>query len=197
MALFRTANVSLAGLLTVLALGGCGGSSSLSPTGIQTSSVAGSYSSAEATAGPPPAVPPPAIRTRPSWSSVAVWPRRAPIIEPVGLKVPAFGSYSSADARVLGPTPRPPAMRTRPSDSSVAVGLSRATIIEPVGLKVPLDGLYNSADEKGTSSTAHPPAMRTRPSDSSVAVWSDRATLIHPAGGGESLGAGEGSGVSS
>jgi len=55
---------------------------------------------------------------------------RAAVIDPVGLKVPAFGSYSSAEARNPWPL-SPPAMRTRPSDSRVAVWLSRAAVNRP------------------------------------------------------------------
>jgi hypothetical protein len=39
---------------------------------------------------------PPAIRTRPSASSVAVWDARPEAIEPVSLNVPVAGSRSSA-----------------------------------------------------------------------------------------------------
>jgi hypothetical protein len=60
---------------------------------------------------------------------VAVLQYRAVVIEPVGLKVPVAGSYSSAEA-----SPEPPATSIRPSSSSVAVGAWRPTAIEPVRL---------------------------------------------------------------
>ena len=43
---------------------------------------------------------PPVMSTRPSDRRVAVWNSRGLLIEPVGLKVPVAGSYSSADAQV-------------------------------------------------------------------------------------------------
>ena len=63
--------------------------------------VAGSYSSAEARNGPgmfhfPGS--PPANRTRPSESRVAVPKPRAVVIEPVAVNVPVCGSYRSANA---------------------------------------------------------------------------------------------------
>ena len=61
--------------------------------------VFGSYSSAEARAWSLTSFTPPAIRTRPSLSRVAVWSSRVVASEPVGLNVPVFGSYSSAEAR--------------------------------------------------------------------------------------------------
>ena len=67
--------------------------------------VAGSYVSTEARYGAVnhPAAPP-AMRTRPSASCVALWPERGVAIEPVAVNVPVFGSYSSAEAR-LSPDP--------------------------------------------------------------------------------------------
>jgi len=60
--------------------------------------VAGSYSSALAAAAPP--LPkPPATRTLPEKSGVAVWKLRAVASEPVAAQVPVAGSYSSALAR--------------------------------------------------------------------------------------------------
>jgi len=70
---------------------------SIEPAGLKVP-LPGSYNSA--VRSPPPAVSgsePPAIRTRPSARSVAIGPYRATAIEPVGVKVPLFGSYSSAD----------------------------------------------------------------------------------------------------
>jgi hypothetical protein len=59
----------------------------------------GWYSSAEASWFEPPE--PPAMRTRPSESSVAVCLLRAVSSGPVRLKVPVLGSYSSAEALFL------------------------------------------------------------------------------------------------
>lgn len=50
--------------------------------------VAGSYSSALDTDLPLGFTEPPAIKTLPSASSVAVWPKRAMVIEPVRVNVP-------------------------------------------------------------------------------------------------------------
>ena len=64
---------------------------------------------------------------------MAVWPKPAMAIEPVGLNFPVLGSYNSAES---GPGPGvPPARRTRPSESRVAVWPMRRLVIEPVGLK--------------------------------------------------------------
>ena len=94
---------------------------------------AGSYSSAEARLGalptPDPTLtpigpPPPAMRTRPPGSNVAVWLTRATVIEPVGLNVPVAGSYNSAVARAektLLPSVWPPVIKTRPLERRVAV----------------------------------------------------------------------------
>jgi len=57
--------------------------------------VTGSYNSAVATL-PNCKLLPPVIRTLPSASSVAVWPDRATVMSPVGVKAPVAGSYSSA-----------------------------------------------------------------------------------------------------
>src|ERR1035437_4193233 len=76
------------------------------------------------------------MRTRPSESNVAVWPKRAVAIDPVALKAPVLGSYNSAEASAPLSS-FPPAIRTRPSESSVAVWESRAVAIDPVELKAP------------------------------------------------------------
>src|ERR1035437_3141284 len=84
------------------------------------------------------------MRTRPSESNVAVWPKRAVAIDPVALKAPGLGPYTSAAAsRPLSSSP--PAIRTRPSESSVAVWESRAVAIDPVELKAPVLGLEVAA----------------------------------------------------
>src|ERR1035437_3513772 len=128
---------------------------------------------------------PPAMRTRPLTSRVAVVPPWAGVIEPVELKVPVFGSYSSAEARsgALSPTSPPPAIRTRPLDSNVAVWPTRPTCNEPVGLKVPLFGSYSSADDRAVSApppSVMPPLMRTRPLGSRVAVCPWRPVTNEP-----------------
>ena len=58
---------------------------------------------------------------------------RGVVIEPVRVKLPVAGSYSSADAKVVEPSV-PPVMRTRPSAMSVAVSPTRAIDIDPVAL---------------------------------------------------------------
>ena len=60
--------------------------------------------------------------------------------EPVGLNVPALGSYSSAEVRALPVPSSSPVTRTRPSLSSVAAELQRPVDIEPVGLNLPVAG---------------------------------------------------------
>ena len=62
----------------------------MEPVGLKVA-VLGSYNSAEPLTMPE-ASPPPATRTRPSDTSVAVWPQLAVAIAPVGLKVPVLGS---------------------------------------------------------------------------------------------------------
>jgi hypothetical protein len=60
-------------------------------------------------------------------------------MDPVELKVPVLGSYSSAEESgwSASPVDRPPATRTRPSARRVAVCPSRPTVIDPVGVNVP------------------------------------------------------------
>ena len=142
------------------------------------------------------------MRTRPSESNVAVCSSRAAVIEPVGLKAPVVGSYSSAEARRSSQSPpfTPPAKRTRPSESNVAVSDSRALAIEPVGLKVPVRGSYSSAEDRigaphSPAVSLTPPAMRTRPSESKVAVWNSRAVVIEPVWLKPGVGAGSGVGL--
>src|SRR5262249_41298243 len=63
-------------------------------------------------------------------------------MEPVGVKEPVDGSYSSAPARGLwNPKPpgEPPVIRTWPLASSVAVCWARGVPIPPVGLNPPPD----------------------------------------------------------
>src|ERR1035437_1954718 len=98
------------------------------------------YNSAESRV--PAVAAPPAIKTRPSTSSVAVWPRRSDSIEPVVAQVPVLGSHSSADSE--GVHPPPPATSTWPSESNVAVWSWRKAVVEPAGEKTPLCGSYSS-----------------------------------------------------
>jgi hypothetical protein len=102
-------------------------------------------------------------------------------IDPVGLKVPVFGSYSSAEARSAGEPSAPPATNTRPSRSCVAAWSTLTVLIEPVGLNMPVFGSYSSA-EAWKSQPSFPPATRTRPSARRVAVKSVRAVPIEPVG---------------
>src|SRR6266567_2012486 len=108
-------------------------------------------------------VTPPATRTRPEGSRVAVCFTRSTCIAPVLCHPPPKGSYRS-----LGP-PSSPAARTRPLCKRVAVCHSRPEVIEPAPPQVPVDGWYFWALDKNCSS---PPATRTSPVGSSVAVWS-------------------------
>ena len=104
--------------------------------------LAGSYSSVLAEASKLLSNPP-ATRTIPSGSKVAVWSQRAVLRLPVAVQVPLAGSYSSALASV--PTKlAPPATSTIPSDSKVAVWLVRAVLRLPVAVQVPLAGSYSS-----------------------------------------------------
>ncbi len=84
--------------------------------------------------------PPPAIRTLPFFSKVAVWPSRGTRIGAMALKPPVSGSYTSADAVVAIPLGLPPAMSTRPSRSRVAVCPSRGVVIAPIARKLPDTG---------------------------------------------------------
>src|ERR1035437_7918237 len=96
------------------------------------------------------------MSTRPSDSAMAVMIRRRVVIEPVGLKAPVLGSYSSAESQ-CGHGPWPPATRTRPSDSRGAVGPKRGVAIEPVEL----NGLW--ARSKAAATTTATSAMAPRP----------------------------------
>src|SRR5450759_79887 len=114
------------------------------------------------------------MRTRPSASSVAVWPIRPAINEPVGLNLPVVGSYSAAEAKVVVLL-LPPTKRTRPSASRVAVPTLPSTAASPVLLNLPVAGLYSSGD------VAPFPTIRTRPSASRVAMPPSEV-VIEPVG---------------
>src|SRR4051794_35289169 len=96
---------------------------------------------------------PPATRTRPLGSSVAVCHARGWIMSPVLLHVPARGSYSSADASALvvdsSVESSPPATRTRPSGRSVAVCSMRATLMFAVVRQLPSAAEGEDADAAG------------------------------------------------
>ena len=87
------------------------------------------------------------------WIALPGLGHGASVIDPVRLKVPLAGSYSSADASELSPlvvvgnilempdsSLSPPAMRTRPSGSKVAVCFLRGIVNEPLGVNRPLGG---------------------------------------------------------
>ena len=87
---------------------------------------------------------PPAIRTRPLASKVAVWRKQFVLTALVAIHVPAFRSYTSTLASAL-PEAKPPATRTFPFGSSVAVWAYLAACIEPTGVQAFDAGSYNSA----------------------------------------------------
>src|ERR1035437_1406075 len=121
---------------------------------------------------------PPAIRTRPSSSRVAVaGPVRDAFISPMDWNLPVVGSRISADP------PAPPASRTRPSSSRVAVSPTRGADIDPIVVKASVFGSKISADARGFSAMAlpSPPASRTRPSRRVTAAGATRAVATDPA----------------
>ena len=68
-------------------------------------------------------------------------------MDPVGLKAPVSGSYSSAEVRSAGVyADVPPVIRTLPSASKVAVWPARGCNKDPVDLNEPVAGSYSSAD---------------------------------------------------
>src|SRR6185436_13233009 len=102
---------------------------------------------------------PPATRTFPSGSKVAVCPAREALIEPVGVHVPVLEAYNSA----LVPVAEPPATRTFPFVSNVAVKYHwRATLMLPVAVHVPgVDGVSLVATVPVTDLLNPPKARRT------------------------------------
>src|SRR5205807_523710 len=117
---------------------------------------------------------PPATRTLPLDSSVAVCSARAVSRLPVPVHVPVAGSYSSALLRAKqlcggGPQLKPPATRTLPFGSKVAVCPSRSVLRSAVRFHVPAAGSYSSALLKDLLLSL-PPATRTLPLGSSVEV---------------------------
>jgi hypothetical protein len=121
--------------------------------------VLGVYSSAFRGQPTEPALAPPATKTVPSASSVAVWSRRGARRLAVNVQPPVAGSYSSALAcRPLRELP--PTTSTRPSGRSVPVNEIRPTFMLPVGVQRFVAGSYSSAP----ALYQPPPATRTRPS---------------------------------
>src|SRR5262249_45914877 len=108
---------------------------------------AGSYSSAVAkdvTPGPVWLMPP-ATRTLPEGSSVAVWRKRGLASEPADAHVLVAGSYNSARAMEAAVSISPPTISTFPEGNNVAVGFRDAFASEPPADQLSVDGSYNSA----------------------------------------------------
>ncbi len=105
--------------------------------------VAGSYISAVAThAGPGGEACPPAIRTVPLLSTVAVASSCYAVMDPVGEKVPVAGLYNSALVSTVELPCSPPAIKTVPSLSRAVTGPYLTVVILPlVGAKVLVFGL--------------------------------------------------------
>src|ERR1035437_3457664 len=83
---------------------------------------------------------PPAIRTLPLGSRLAVCRARASVIDPVRAKAPVAGSKISAVAQGR-PEATPPAIRTRPSFNSVAVAKLRLPFINAEAWNLPIRGV--------------------------------------------------------
>src|SRR2546427_601829 len=100
----------------------------------------GSKSWAEAT-GRPRSSRPPAIRTVPSATSVAVWPQTGVgTAAEIGVYCPVDGSKISASDKAWPEASLPPAIRTEPFASSVAVCPARAWVRFATGRQVPGSG---------------------------------------------------------
>jgi hypothetical protein len=82
--------------------GGVGGATDGGAVWLPVFDAAGSNNSAEESEWELPSEPP-ATRTYPFASSVAVWPERASDIDPVGPKVPVPVSYNSAEDSAADP----------------------------------------------------------------------------------------------
>jgi hypothetical protein len=107
--------------------------------------VAGSYSSALAI---PELKPPPAIKTLPSWSRVAVWRKRGVVMLPVAVNVPADCAIKEA---------------------RVAVCPSRGVVMLPVAVNVPADWAMTIG--------ARPPTPKKRSGSTKLALR-DAPTLL-------------------
>src|SRR4030095_653069 len=82
-----------------------------------------------------PAVPP-AMRTRPSSSSVAVWPTRVSRRCPASENDPVFGSNTTTESVGI-PSTDPPAMSVRPSFNATAAAATRLSGVVPNEAHVP------------------------------------------------------------
>src|SRR5205085_6127744 len=118
---------------------------------------------------------PPATRTRPSGSTVAVAPARPVVMSPVAVHVPVSGSYSSALDKLgqkrawLPQKSWLPATSTCPLGSRASAGSSRGNRMLPVATQRPVRGSYNWAAAEA-SMAPPPPRTSTCPVCSSVAV---------------------------
>jgi len=92
-----------------------------------------------------------------------------PLIEPVAEKVPAAGSYNSAEERVPESL-APPAINTLPFGSNVAECLNLHTLIEPVTVNIPVAVSYKSAEEVDVPPIS-PPTAKTFPLGNNVSVY--------------------------
>src|SRR5262252_5511055 len=92
---------------------------------------------------------PPASRTFPFTSEVAVCQIRLVVMSPTEDQCPLVGSYSSALENGRNHESPPPASNTWPLARRLAVGSQRASMETPVGVQFPLAGSYNSALARG------------------------------------------------
>src|SRR6266542_1216641 len=144
-------------------------------------SVAGSYSSAELAV--PGSSPPPATRTLPSGSSVAVWSARGRAMLAAADQLFVAGSYSWAEALEMDPPTAfsPPTTSTFPSGSSVAVWSARGNTMSPAEDQESVAGSYSSAVMEAERPATPPPVRRTFSFPSSVAVAPVLATAMDAA----------------
>ena len=121
---------------------------------------------------------PPAIRTRPSASAVAVCRERAVLIAGAADQLPVPGVKISALERAP-PGFAPPVTSTRPSASRVAVCCARCVPMGATRAQVPVAGLNTSALARiPLPLELFPPATSTCPSASSTAVcWARGACM--------------------
>src|SRR5260221_5173088 len=100
---------------------------------------------------------PPATKTWPFGSSVAVWDSRGVVMLPVTLHLPETGSYSSALVSLFADVPSPPpATSTRPLGSNVAVWPVRTVFRLPVVVQKP-----EAAAMAGTAVLANNPMVNS------------------------------------
>jgi len=107
---------------------------------------------------------PPATRTRPDGSSVAVCSNRWAAIELVAVHVPVSESYKLALA-TESPANHPPLTNTLPDGSSVALwDCPPVPVIDPVAVQVPVSGSYTSALARSSKvNPSYPPTTNTLP----------------------------------